>query len=109
MSGPDAAQPNEQNLHKDPETGEMISKSWVSTLSFRENEERLLTREISSELKRRQKQRERQAAKAAKAASAPAAATKPKNAEEGEEELNPNVRIRWSGTKHRQSVANALL
>ncbi|KAI8343619.1 lysyl-tRNA synthetase [Chlamydoabsidia padenii] len=60
---------NEKNLQKDPVTGEMISKS---------------------ELKRRTKQREKDAAKAAKAAAAPAKDDKPKNAEEGEEDLNPN-------------------
>ncbi|KAJ8660532.1 lysine-tRNA ligase [Lichtheimia ornata] len=72
MSGTEAqaaAATNEKNLQKDPVTGEMISKS---------------------EFKRRQKQREKEAAKAAKAASAPATASKPKNAEEGEDELNPN-------------------
>lgn len=45
----------------------------------------------NSEFKRRQKQREKEAKKAAKAADAPVTATKPKNAEEGEDELNPNV------------------
>ncbi|KAI7866115.1 lysyl-tRNA synthetase [Spinellus fusiger] len=64
----------EQNLQKDPVTGEMISKS---------------------EIKRRTKQREKEAAKAAKAAAAApatanATADKAKSAEEGEEELNPN-------------------
>ncbi|CAO3588170.1 unnamed protein product [Absidia cylindrospora] len=60
---------NEKNLQKDPITGEIISKS---------------------EMKRRTKQREKEAAKAAKAATAPAKEEKPKNAEEGEEDLNPN-------------------
>ncbi|KAF7730002.1 lysyl-tRNA synthetase [Apophysomyces ossiformis] len=61
---------NKENLQQDPVTGEMISKS---------------------ELKRRTKQREKEAAKAAKAAAKPAAAgTKPKSAEDNEEELNPN-------------------
>ncbi|KAI9308605.1 lysyl-tRNA synthetase [Cunninghamella echinulata] len=69
MSDAAAAAINEKNLQKDPVTGEMISKS---------------------ELKRRTKQREKEAAKAAKAASAPATEEKPKSAEEGEEELNPN-------------------
>jgi lysyl-tRNA synthetase class 2 len=71
MTGQEAAAAtNDQNLHKDPLTGEMISKS---------------------ELKRRQKQREKEAAKAAKASvnPAPAAAAK-KTEEDGEEDLNPN-------------------
>lgn len=42
-------------------------------------------------MKRRTKQREKDAAKAAKAAAAPVKEDKPKNAEEGEEDLNPNV------------------
>jgi lysyl-tRNA synthetase class 2 len=58
-----------KNLQKDPVTGEMISKS---------------------EFKRREKVRAKEAAKAAKAAAAPAKEVKPKNAEDGEEELNPN-------------------
>ncbi|KAH8555216.1 lysyl-tRNA synthetase [Umbelopsis sp. PMI_123] len=64
-----AAAASEQNLQKDPVTGEMISKS---------------------ELKRRQKQREKEAAKAAKAAAKPAAPAAKKSEEEGEEDLNPN-------------------
>lgn len=55
------------NLHKDPVTGEMISKT---------------------ELKRRQQHREREAKKAAKAAAAPQAAAKP--AAVNEDDLNPN-------------------
>ncbi|KAF2640139.1 lysyl-tRNA synthetase [Massarina eburnea CBS 473.64] len=55
------------NLHKDPVTGEMISKS---------------------ELKRRQKQREKEAKKAEKEAAMPARPKKEKK--EDEEELNPN-------------------
>ncbi|KAI7902906.1 lysyl-tRNA synthetase [Cokeromyces recurvatus] len=63
-------QVDQKNLQKDPVTGEMISKS---------------------EFKRREKLRAKEAAKAAKAAAAPAKeTTKPKNAEEGEEDLNPN-------------------
>ncbi|CAO3681576.1 unnamed protein product [Umbelopsis ramanniana] len=72
MSGQEAAAAaatSEQNLQKDPVTGEMISKS---------------------EMKRRQKQREKEAAKAAKAAAKPAAPVAKKSAEEGEEDLNPN-------------------
>ncbi|ORX50523.1 lysyl-tRNA synthetase [Hesseltinella vesiculosa] len=66
----DAAAANDKNLHKDPVTGEMISKS---------------------ELKRRTKNREKEAAKAAKAAAAPpAAASDKKNDEDAEDELNPN-------------------
>jgi lysyl-tRNA synthetase class 2 len=51
---------------------------------------------VHSELKRREKLRAKEAAKAAKAAAAPAkeAAPKEKSAEEGEEELNPNVRYK---------------
>ncbi|KAL1746525.1 hypothetical protein HDZ31DRAFT_33891 [Schizophyllum fasciatum] len=58
--------------HKDPVTGEMISKQ---------------------ELKRREKQRAKEASKAAKAQAAPAAAAKPKaekSAAAEEEQLNPN-------------------
>ncbi|KAG2196181.1 hypothetical protein INT46_011802 [Mucor plumbeus] len=62
-------QVDQKNLQKDPVTGEMISKS---------------------EFKRREKVRAKEAAKAAKAAAAPAKEVKPKNAEDGEEELNPN-------------------
>ncbi|KAG2187258.1 hypothetical protein INT44_004943 [Umbelopsis vinacea] len=72
MSGQEAAAAavtSEQNLQKDPVTGEMISKS---------------------EMKRRQKLREKEAAKAAKAAAKPAAPVAKKSAEEGEEDLNPN-------------------
>lgn len=49
---------------------------------------------LYSEFKRREKLRAKEAAKAAKAAAAPAkeATPKEKSAEEGEEELNPNVR-----------------
>ncbi|GAA6060738.1 hypothetical protein JCM10212_003782 [Sporobolomyces blumeae] len=57
------------NLQKDPETGEMISKS---------------------ELKKRIKQREAAKKKAEKAASAPAQPTAKVNAAEAEEELSPN-------------------
>ncbi|KAJ2964822.1 hypothetical protein NQZ79_g389 [Umbelopsis isabellina] len=69
MSEQPAAPANDQNLHKDPLTGEMISKS---------------------ELKRRQKQREKEAAKAAKVAANPPPTAPKQNAEEGEEELSPN-------------------
>ncbi|KAG2183316.1 hypothetical protein INT43_006321 [Umbelopsis isabellina] len=69
MSEQPAAPANDQNLHKDPLTGEMISKS---------------------ELKRRQKQREKEAAKAAKVAANPPPTAPKQNAGEGEEELSPN-------------------
>jgi hypothetical protein len=49
-------------------------------------------------MKRRTKQREKDAAKAAKAAAAPVKEDKPKNAEEGEEDLNPNVSIAKAGS-----------
>ncbi|PVH94702.1 lysyl-tRNA synthetase [Periconia macrospinosa] len=62
-----AAAEGAENLHKDPVTGEMISKS---------------------ELKRRQKQREKEAKKAEKEAAMPARPKKEKK--EDEEELNPN-------------------
>ncbi|KAG1098859.1 hypothetical protein G6F42_017920 [Rhizopus arrhizus] len=65
-------QVDQKNLQKDPVTGEMISKS---------------------EFKRREKVRAKEAAKAAKAAAAPPKEAKSKSAEEGEEELNPNVSI----------------
>lgn len=46
----------------------------------------------NSEFKRREKARAKEAEKAAKAAAAPPKGAKAKNEEEGEEELNPNVR-----------------
>lgn len=48
---------------------------------------------LCSEFKRREKVRAKEAAKAAKAAAAPPKEAKAKSAEEGEEELNPNVSI----------------
>ncbi|EPQ56889.1 lysyl-tRNA synthetase [Gloeophyllum trabeum ATCC 11539] len=67
------------NLHKDPVTGEMISKT---------------------ELKRRQQHREREAKKAAKAAAAPQAAAKP--AAVNEDDLNPNVSTQYFELRSRQ-------
>lgn len=64
-----AAATDAPNLQKDPETGEMISKS---------------------EMKKRIKQREAAKKKAEKAASAPAQAEKKVSAADAEEELSPN-------------------
>lgn len=46
----------------------------------------------NSEFKRREKVRAKEATKAAKAAAAPPKEAKAKSVEDGEEELNPNVR-----------------
>ncbi|KAI0075884.1 lysyl-tRNA synthetase [Panus rudis PR-1116 ss-1] len=62
-------QPTTANLHKDPVTGEMISKT---------------------ELKRREKQREKEAKKAQKAAAAPAKPAAAAAAGPSEDDLNPN-------------------
>ncbi|KAH9949082.1 lysyl-tRNA synthetase [Amylocystis lapponica] len=64
-----ATQPTPAGTHKDPVTGEMISKT---------------------ELKRREKQREKDAKKAEKAAAAPTAGAAPKAAAANEDDLNPN-------------------
>jgi lysyl-tRNA synthetase class 2 len=73
--------------HKDPVTGELISKSYVSRLAgcHRGVEH---DRMSNRELKRREKQREREARKAEKAA--PAAQDGTANAP-NEDDLNPNV------------------
>jgi lysyl-tRNA synthetase class 2 len=69
---PAAAAESADNLHKDPVTGEMISKS---------------------ELKRRQKQRERDEKKREREANLPARPKKEGKKDEPAEELNPNVCI----------------
>ncbi|RXW12806.1 hypothetical protein EST38_g13048 [Candolleomyces aberdarensis] len=74
--------------HKDPVTGEMVSKQ---------------------ELKRREKQRAKEAAKASKAAAAPAPAAKEKpEAKPSEEELNPNqyYELRARQIKHLKETQN---
>ena len=78
--------------HKDPVTGEMISKTYVVLLSFAYHALPHPSIPARSELKRREKAREKEAKKAERAAAAPpkpAAAAKSAAAEE--EELNPNV------------------
>lgn len=81
------------NLHKDPVTGEMISKTCVLCLTFA----LLLATTLvvaCRELKRRQKEREKEEKKAAKAPAQPAAAKKADAtpAADAEENLTPNVR-----------------
>ena len=75
--------------HKDPVTGEFISKTYVSRRAgcHRGVEH---DRTSNRELKRREKQRERDARKAEKAAAAPAAQDGTANAP-NEDDLNPNV------------------
>ena len=78
--------------HKDPVTGEMISKTYVAILAFALYALPHSSIPARSELKRREKAREKEAKKAERAAAAPpkpAAAAKSAAAEE--EELNPNV------------------
>ncbi|EAU90925.1 lysine-tRNA ligase [Coprinopsis cinerea okayama7 len=73
--------------HKDPVTGEMISKQ---------------------ELKRREKQRAKEASKAAKAAAAPAAPAKEKETKQSDDDLNPNqyYELRARQIKHLKETQN---
>lgn len=77
--------------HKDPVTGELISKTCVHFLLLPRTRLTYLAR--PSELKRREKARKIEAAKAEKAAAAPAKATTAvKSSAADEENLSPNVR-----------------
>ena len=69
--------------HKDPVTGELISKTCVYHYHRRIEHDRI----PNSELKRREKQRERDARKAEKVAAAPP----PQDGSANEDDLNPNV------------------
>jgi lysyl-tRNA synthetase class 2 len=77
--------------HKDPVTGEMISKQSVLIILTNRrpfSHQSMLHRE----LKRRQKQREKEAKRAGNAASQPPAQSNPADDFTNEEDLSPNVR-----------------
>ena len=101
------AGPTPVGTHKDPVTGEMISKQSVIKLSltfFFFFEEFWVDRWILiwRELKRREKQRARDAAKASKAPAAAAADSTPATAAApagpSEDDLNPNVSSKRKGS-----------
>jgi len=76
--------------HKDPVTGEMISKTCVCCVDSSGCHRGIEHDHYHRELKRREKQREREARKAEKAAAAPPAQDGTASAP-NEDDLNPNV------------------